>query len=110
MNWKKPKTNIFRVPIPYTGQFLYKITEYKRNPETPPLKMEFTDPNTSEQYTAEILDYWGIYEADKIPDAMARLCTDIKLMTGEKLLVKLKQSFPEFKKAQLILIYELNKL
>ena len=110
MNWKKPKTKIFFVPVPYTGQKLFELTEYKRNPEAPFIKMEFTDTDTKEIYTCAILDYLGIYDVNAIPDWIARLTTDLESITGHQLIALLKKRLPEFKKSELVLFYQLSKI
>lgn len=107
MNWKKPKSKIFFVPIPYTGQKLYNLTEYKRNPEAPQIKITLHDPETKEDYTARILDYLGSYDLFNIPDWLSRQCTDVELVTGKILAAQLKKKVPAFNKTEILHFYQL---
>lgn len=111
MNWKKPIQNIFFVPFPDNGQSRAELIRHRITPGAEPLKLTFTDPYTKEDYTAEIIDYFGPYPADKLPDTFSIAATDKPIITGTLLIDLLRRRQPkEFKTVKDIFFYQLNKL
>lgn len=111
MNWKKPQQQIFFVPFPDNGQNRTDLIEYKITPGAAPVVITFTDPYTKETYTAEVLDYFGPYPADKLPDTFSQAATDKKIVTGKILIDQLRRRQPDqFKTAKNIFFYQLCQI
>lgn len=110
MDWKKPNKNIFWVPVPYTGQNLYDLTEWKRTPEATRQTIQLTEPKTDKTELFEIIDYLGIYTMDKIPDFLAFDCTDSTKITGRILAATLVMKKPEFRGIEKVVFYQLTKI
>lgn len=108
MNYKRPTSPVFWVPVPDTGQSRMDLIDWKYTPGTPPPQMVLTDPDTGE-YTVEILDYLGAYKMDDIPGHLARQIIN-KEATGRMLAKLLQTRIPEFKNCQKVLFYQVNPL
>ena len=108
MNWKQPTTDIFWVPVPDNGQSRIKAVEWRFNPKVPRQQIELTDPDTKNTYTVEVLDFFGAYAIDRLPDWLAREATDKEQMTGAILGTLLRRKTPEFRKAQKVLFYQVT--
>lgn len=108
MNWKQPPNAVFWLPMPANGQSRMDAVEWQIKPGTPRQTMELTDPTTKQPYTVEILDIWGAYDIYRVPNFLARQCTDKDRMTGEILVKLLKSQVPEFKQATKIMFYQVT--
>ncbi len=108
MNYKVPKSPVFWVPIPDTGQNRMQLIDWQLNREIKPVQMTLTDPETGE-YTVEILDYLGPYSMNEIPGYLARQIIN-RDATGRILATVLRQRVPEFKNCQKVLFYQVNPL
>ena len=108
MNWKIPPQKVFFVPVPYTGQNLMELVEYKFREDKQPKEIDINDPEKGKT-RCRILDYLGAYEFYKIPDFISRLVTDKPEMTGEILTALLRKKRPEFGYAKKILFYQITK-
>lgn len=108
MNYKKPTSPVFWVPIPDTGQSRMKLVDWKFNPGTPPPQMKLTDPEAGE-YMVEILDYLGAYPIEDLPGWIARMIIN-KDATGHVLGQLLQKRVPEFKKCKKVLFYQVNPI
>lgn len=107
MKWKIPDNKIFTVPVPYNGQNLMELIEYRIYNDKQPKEIELDDPEKGKT-RCQILDYLGAYEMDKIPDFISRLVTDKPEMTGKILTALLRKKRPEFGYAKKILFYQLT--
>ena len=108
MNWKQPPTAIFWVPVPDEGQSRMKAVEWRFYKDAPRLQMEINDPDTNQPYTVEILDFFGAFDINRLPDWLARQVTDKDQMTGKILGTLLRRKTPEFRKAQKVLFYQVT--
>jgi hypothetical protein len=106
MNWKKPKSNLFFVPVPERGQNRMELIDWKFDEKKERKKMGFTDPDTKEEYQAEIIDYLGPFEMERIPDWTSRQCTDLESVTGTMLKLLLRKKLPEFQTTDKVLFYQ----
>lgn len=109
MDYAIPQTNVFWVPVPYTGQDKPAILNYQFDKTVPPRRLELTNPETKQKYTVEILDYEGSFFMDCIPDSIARMIGGAK-MTGKILAHFLKEKKEEFKNAERVLFYQVNPI
>lgn len=109
MKYRKPTSPVFWVPIPYTGQSKMDLIEYKFNPEVKPQQLTLTDPESGEDYTVEILDYWGAYDIRQLPDTFARQIIN-KDTTGQMLAKLLIARVPEFKNCSKVLFLQVNPI
>jgi hypothetical protein len=106
MNWKKPQQQIFFLPVPDKGQNRTELIEHKITPGAAPMVITLTDPYQKTNYQAEVLDYFGPYPADKLPDTFSQAATDKKIITGAILIEQLRRRQPaEFKTAKNIFFY-----
>ncbi|MDP2058531.1 MAG: hypothetical protein Q8J97_02245 [Flavobacteriaceae bacterium] len=108
MNFKRPTSPVFWVPIPDTGQSRMELLAWQYLPGKEPAQMPLTDPDTGE-YIVEILDYHGAYKITEIPNFYARQIINSRA-TGAELGKLLLQRVPEFRKCEKVLIYQVNPL
>lgn len=71
--------------------------------------MELTNPDTGENYTVEILDYFGPYPIENLPGWIAREIIN-KDATGRLLGRFLVDRLPEFRNCQKVLFYQVNPI
>lgn len=108
MNYKRPKTPVFWVPVPDTGQSRMDLVAWRHDENQQPQRMELTDPDAG-AYTVEILDSLGPYEMENIPDFLARQVINERA-TGRALFAVLRQRVKEFKMCKKVYFYQVNPL
>lgn len=108
MNYKPPKSPVFWVPVPDTGQSRIDLIDWKYTPGTAPPRMVLTDPDTGD-YTVEILDYLGPYSIGEIPDHLARQIINAEA-TGRILAKLLTGRVTEFKNCKKLFFYQVNPI
>jgi len=109
MNYKPPTSRVFWVPVPDTGQSRMKLIDWKIDPDKKPQLMELFNPEKKQNYTVEILDYFGSYPIDNLPGFIARQIINAEA-TGYILSKFLKERLPEFKDCKKVLFYQVNPI
>lgn len=109
MNYRRPTSPVFWVPIPDRGQSRMDLVDWRYSVDKLPPQMELTDPDTRKNYTLEILDYSGPYPIDNLPDQYARQIIN-KDATGRLLARFLVERVPEFRNCQKVLFYQVNPI
>ena len=109
MNWKPQPSAIFWIPQPYTGQNLMELVNWKFDETAPVKTVTLTNPETKESYQVEVIDYLGVYDLDKIPDFIARECTDARECTGHFLASLIRKKLPEFNNTAKLIFLQVTK-
>lgn len=108
MNYKRPTSPVFWVPVPDTGQSRADLIGWKLTETKQPPVMTLTDPDSGD-YSVEIWDYLGPYEMEQIPCFLARQIVNAQV-TGRALAAVLRQRLPEFKNCRRIYFYQVNPI
>jgi hypothetical protein len=109
MNYKPPTSPVFWVPVPDTGQSRMDLIDWKITPGKEPPQMILTNPETKNDYTVEILDYFGPYPIDNLPGFIAREIIN-KDATSHILQKLLTERVPEFKHCKKVFFYQVNPI
>lgn len=101
ITWTIPKQDIFLVPFPCPGK-----TEGWTFPRT----VTILDKETKKEHEFQVLNHWGVYDIDKIPNSLTQLSTQKTTISGTMFGGFLKIKQPDFKHAERMFFYQLIKI